>query len=109
MLAVAIALLWTSRDRTGSLARWSFYFFLACLLHTALDIPTHVHDGPLLVFPLNWSIRFRSSISYWDPNYFGREFTYFELALDALLLLVLAVIPGLKRVGKLVEMNTRNR
>ncbi|MEM8714252.1 MAG: metal-dependent hydrolase [Cyanobacteria bacterium P01_A01_bin.3] len=109
VLAVAIALLWTSRDRIGSLARWSFYFFLACLLHTALDIPTHVHDGPLLLFPLNWSIRFRSSISYWDPNYFGREFTYFELALDALLLLVLAVIPGLKRVGTLVGITPRRR
>ncbi|MEM9568326.1 MAG: metal-dependent hydrolase [Cyanobacteria bacterium P01_E01_bin.34] len=109
VLAVTLALLWSSRDRIGSLARWSFYFFLACLLHTALDIPTHVHDGPLLFFPLNWSIRFLSPISYWDPNYFGREFTYFELALDILLLLVLAVIPGLKRIGTLVGMNIRRR
>lgn len=107
VLAVAIALLWTSRDRLGSLARWSFYFFLACLLHTALDIPTHVYDGPLLLFPLNWSVRFQSPISYWDPDYFGREFAYVELALDAMLLLVLTVIPGIERVKKLVGTRAR--
>ena len=109
VLVVAIALLWSSRNRIGSWARWSFYFFLACLLHTALDIPTHVHDGPLLFFPINWSLRFRSSVSYWDPDYFGREFTYFELALDAILAVVLAVIPGVKRVWKLVGITNRQR
>ncbi|MGK7913851.1 MAG: metal-dependent hydrolase [Synechococcus sp.] len=109
VLTVAIALLWTSRDRIGSLARWSFYFFLACLLHTAIDIPTHVHDGPLLFFPLNWNIRFRGPISYWDPDYFGREFTYFELALDAILLLLVAAIPWIKRVGKRLGILSRHR
>ena len=98
LLGVAIALLWNYRDRFGSLARWGFYFFLACLLHTALDIPTHVDDGPLLLFPLNWTLRFRSPISYWDPDYFGRQFAYFEIALDLILVAVLAAIPILKRL-----------
>ena len=98
LLGIAITLLWNYRDRVGSPARWGFYFFLACLLHTALDIPTHVHDGPLLLFPANWTIRFRSTVSYWDPAYFGRQFAYFEIALDAILVAVLAIIPGLKRL-----------
>ena len=109
VLGVAIALLWTSRDRLGSFARWCFYFFLACLLHTALDIPTHVHDGPLLLFPLNWSLRFRSPVSYWDTEYFGREFAYFELTLDFILLTVLAVVPSLKRILRMAGLRTPQR
>ena len=98
VLLVALSCLWTSRDRVGSLSRWGFYFFMACLLHTAIDISTHVNDGPLLLFPLNWNLRFYSPISYWDPEYFGREFALFELSLDMLLLTVLAIIPGFKRL-----------
>ncbi len=71
---------------TGRKRRWLRWFFLSCALHTGIDIVTHHNDGPLLLFPLNWSLRFSSPISYWDPNYYGGIFTVFELTLDAVLL-----------------------
>jgi hypothetical protein len=55
--------------------RWApalFWFALSCGLHTAIDIPLHTDDGPLLLFPFYWEERFRSPISYWDPAYYGR-------------------------------------
>lgn len=68
-------------------------FWLACaaLLHTLIDIPLHVDDGPLLLFPLNWRWRFESAISYWDPAYYGREWSIFEHLFDAALLVYLGV------------------
>ncbi|NNF53185.1 MAG: hypothetical protein HKN03_01960 [Acidimicrobiales bacterium] len=47
-------------------------FALGCLLHTAMDIPVHHDDGPLYLFPFNWSLRFSSPVSYWDPAHYGR-------------------------------------
>jgi hypothetical protein len=51
-----------------------------------VDIATHVDDGPLLLFPLHWTLRFQSPVSYWDRTHYGREFTIFELTLDVLCL-----------------------
>ncbi|WP_017326024.1 metal-dependent hydrolase [Synechococcus sp. PCC 7336] len=96
VLAIAIAILWSSRRAIGSLQRWGLHFFLSCSIHTALDILTHVNDGPLLLFPLNWSLRFESPISYWDHRYFGREFTVFEIVLDLLLIVLLFILPKLR-------------
>lgn len=48
------------------------------------------------LFPFEWSVRFQSPVSYWDPRFFGREFTVFELLLDLVLLLYLFG-PGLWR------------
>ena len=89
VIAIGLALCWSYRNAAEGLRRWGFDFFLSCLLHTAIDIPTHVHDGPLLLFPLNWSWRFVSPISYWDSRYFGREFAIFELSLNVILLVIL--------------------
>ncbi len=69
--------------------RWAnslLWFALSCLIHTTVDILTHAEDGPLLLFPLNWNMRFHSPVSYWDPRYYGRQFGYVELALDIALL-----------------------
>lgn len=55
------------------------------LLHTIIDIFTHHMDGPLFLFPLNWTYRFMSPISYWEPEYFGNQFRIFEYVLDILL------------------------
>lgn len=41
------------------------------LLHSVIDIAVHHDDGPLLFFPVSWSIRFRSPVSYWDPDHYG--------------------------------------
>jgi hypothetical protein len=61
--------------------RWGaalFWFALACTLHTLIDIPLHTDDGPLLLFPLNFAVRYRSPISYWDPAYYGNLWAPFE-------------------------------
>ena len=55
-----------------------FWFGLACTLHTAIDIPLHYDDGPLLFFPFDWQSRFYSPVSYWDPARYGRPFAIFE-------------------------------
>ena len=89
ILVTALIFFWPHQHHLGSEQHWYFWFFAGCLLHTALDIPTHVDDGPLLLFPLEWTIRFQSPISYWDPRYYGREFSRFEAILDLILLIYL--------------------
>ncbi len=84
LLLTGIAVVWKKRRNIGSVDRWLFWFLLACLLHSVVDILTHADDGPLLFFPFNWVLRFHSPISYWDPRYHGREFSRFELILDGL-------------------------
>jgi hypothetical protein len=66
-----------------------FWFAAACALHTAIDIPVHYDDGPLLLFPFEWTVRFYSPLSYWDPRRYGAEFTIFEH------LLVLGMLVGM--------------
>ena len=63
----------------------TFLFWLAAsmLLHTIIDIFTHISDGPLFLFPLNWTYRFRSSLSYWES---GSSFIIIEYLFDALLI-----------------------
>ncbi|MGA1409534.1 MAG: hypothetical protein ACO37W_07345, partial [Prochlorotrichaceae cyanobacterium] len=63
-----------------------------CLLHTSLDIPTHANDGPLLLFSLNWTLRFASPISYWDSLYYGTEVSRVESGL-AIFLAAYLLIP----------------
>lgn len=41
------------------------------LLHSLLDILVHHDDGPLVFFPVSWSIRVSSPVSYWDPDHYG--------------------------------------
>ncbi|NJP04697.1 MAG: hypothetical protein HC837_03225 [Chloroflexaceae bacterium] len=81
MLVLLLLPLWHYRQRINSWGRWMYWFLLACLLHSVIDIATHGNDGPLLLFPFQWSIRFYSPVSYWDPAYYGREFALFELVL----------------------------
>lgn len=46
-------------------------FALGCLLHTVLDIPVHHNDGPLVLFPFDWSTRINSPVSYYDRDHYG--------------------------------------
>lgn len=96
ILLAGIVLVWPTRRNIGSRSRWWFWFLTACGLHAIIDILTHANDGPLLLFPLNWTIRFNSPLSYWDDRYYGREFQWFELGLDGVLLLYL-IAPRLYR------------
>jgi hypothetical protein len=67
--------------------RWAgrlFWFLMACLLHTGVDILTHADDGPLIFFPFDWQTRFHSPISYWDKRYHASTFQWFELGLNVM-------------------------
>lgn len=75
---------WKLGSRWGAKLYW---FALACLLHTVIDIPLHHDDGPLLLFPLNWSWRFYSPVSYWDKNHHGQRWAKIEHLVDFGLLL----------------------
>jgi hypothetical protein len=66
---------WRQGRRWGSALFW---LGCACALHTAIDIPLHYNDGPLLFFPFDWQTRFYSPVSYWDPDRFGIPFAIFE-------------------------------
>jgi hypothetical protein len=90
ILCMGLALVWRKRRNIGSRSRWLFWFLLACLGHSVIDIFTHVDDGPLLLFPFDWQTRFQSSVSYWDDRYYGEEFQQFELSLNLLLLVYLS-------------------
>jgi len=73
-------------DRQGvSWAHRAWWFALGAALHSATDIVTHVDDGPLLLFPFEWTLRFASPVSYWDPNHYGAAFTVVEHLIDALI------------------------
>ena len=85
VLLVGILVVWRSRRNIGSVQRWLFWFLVSCLFHSAIDIFTHVDDGPLIFFPFDWHTRFRSAISYWDDRYYGQIFQPIELALDVML------------------------
>jgi len=63
-----------------------FWFAVACAFHSIVDILTHHNDGPLLLFPFNWQVRFISPVSYWDPDHYGDIFSVFELTLDVAIL-----------------------
>lgn len=58
----------TTRARLGGALQ---AFALGCAVHTAVDIPVHHDDGPLLLFPVEWSLRFASPVSYYDPDNYG--------------------------------------
>ena len=78
----------------GLRRRWRWGHALVWLargagLHTLVDIFTHHSDGPLIFFPLNWSYRFASPISYWEAGYYAWIVSPIEHALDLLFLFYL--------------------
>lgn len=93
VLAVALLVTRLSTGTTRFLDSWWTWFFASCMLHTLIDIPVHHDDGPLVFWPIDWSYRFESPVSYWDPNHFGRP----AMAFEALLAIVLLARLLLKR------------
>jgi membrane-bound metal-dependent hydrolase YbcI (DUF457 family) len=81
-----------AQKRWGSFLLW---FALGAGLHSLIDVFTHADDGPILFFPLKWSYRFNSPISYWDPEHYGLIFAPLEHVLD--LLLIIALIRAWRR------------
>lgn len=72
------------QTRGYTIALWVFIFAISALVHTVLDILTHHDDGPLLLFPFNFTVRFVSPVSYWDFSHYGQIFVIFEVVVDAL-------------------------
>jgi hypothetical protein len=77
---------WISWKRGHAWGMVLFWFAVGCGFHTAIDIFTHVDDGPVLFFPLNWHYRFPGPISYWDPKHGGRIFAPLEHLLVLMIL-----------------------
>lgn len=75
--------------------RWGvplFWLALSMLTHTVFDIVTHHSDGPLFLFPLNWTYRFASPVSNSEAGYYGGIITIIEYAVDVLIIGYLAVV-----------------
>jgi hypothetical protein len=86
LLLLALVSLWPVRSPQGTVWCWLWWFCGACLFHSIVDVLTHVDDGPLILFPFEWTLRFRSPVSYWDSRHYGAEFAIFEVTLDLILL-----------------------
>ncbi len=74
--------------------RWGlilFWLAISMQLHTLIDIVTHSSDGPLIFFPVNWTYRFQSPISYWESTAYGVLFMIFEYLLDAVIVIYFIV------------------
>ncbi len=64
--------------RRGQWGAALFWFGCACALHTAIDIPVHYDDGPLIFFPFDWETRVYGPISYWEQGRGGEWFVIVE-------------------------------
>lgn len=83
---VFLALGWWGMQRNFRWGRFLFWLAVGTTIHTMIDIPTHSSDGPLFLFPLSWTFRFSSPVSYWEAENHGWLFIVFEYTLDAILL-----------------------
>ena len=59
-------------------------FAAGCFLHTAMDIPVHHNDGPLVFFPFDWETRFDSPVSYYDADHYGKIVAPIDFAITIL-------------------------
>ncbi|MBW4514481.1 MAG: metal-dependent hydrolase [Timaviella obliquedivisa GSE-PSE-MK23-08B] len=105
LLLLGLGWAWQSsrRGEENKLSLWFLWFFLACLLHSVIDVLTHVDDGSLIFFPFDWTTRFQSVVSYYDHRYYGREFSVFERSLNLFFLLYLLYSPVYQYLRKLVQ------
>jgi len=86
MLLSGLALCALVGSRAPALAHRLSWFLAACLVHASVDVLTHHDDGPLLLFPFDWELRFASPVSYWDHRHYATPFLLFEVTLDLALL-----------------------
>ncbi|WP_421857563.1 zinc dependent phospholipase C family protein [Oricola sp.] len=62
-------------------------FALGAIVHLAGDFPVHAADAHPHFWPLSdW--RFQSPVSYWDRNYYGDTFAFFEMLLGVALAVI---------------------
>jgi hypothetical protein len=77
LLSIVFLYLWKRRSLVYLFASWS--------LHAFVDFWLHARDAYMHFWPLS-NYRFFSPVSYWDPQYYGREFGLFETILYWVLL-----------------------
>ncbi|MEM8744451.1 MAG: metal-dependent hydrolase [Pseudomonadota bacterium] len=97
-LLAALAVLFVNAER-----RSPFLAFLAGAAgHAVLDIFTHVEDGPLLLWPLDWETRVVGPVSHWDARFGGLVVTAVELTLWMGTLIVVSTRPwpGMRVTGR---------
>lgn len=102
VVVACLYLLATQTRRSSTPAAWQrrlASFAAGCALHIAVDIPVHHDDGPVVFWPLDWSYRLESPVSYWDPNHFGAIVAPIDLALTVIGGTTLAVSLWRRRQG----------
>jgi membrane-bound metal-dependent hydrolase YbcI (DUF457 family) len=82
ILAALAAIGWFGSKRDQDWGAILFWFAIGARFHSLIDIFTHHNDGPLLLFPLNWSLRFISPVSFGHPDHYGHIFAPLEHLLD---------------------------
>lgn len=78
------AMLLATKSASGIAGRRVNSFALGAALHIAMDIPVHVDDGPVLLWPLNWSYRFEAPFSYYDADHYGQWIAPVDMAITVL-------------------------
>ena len=73
LLGIALAVAWYTRHRAWAL------LFASMMIHCLLDFPVHHDDGHRHFFPFS-EFRFRSPVSYWDPEHYGNLVAFVEMA-----------------------------
>lgn len=76
-LAILTILAWASL--AGRFRDTALSFLTGAAFHSVVDIAVHYDDGSLLFWPLDWSLRFQSPVSHWDPAHYGSWFLMFEV------------------------------
>lgn len=66
--------------RNGTCRTYCLAFLAGAATHAVADILSHVSDGPLVLWPLDNSLRLTGPFSHWDPAYGGLWVTGCELA-----------------------------
>lgn len=95
-VAVLLILYRLLKLRRRDARRILLWFLLGWLGHTIADFLTHADDTRALFWPVSgweWS----SPVSYWNPEYYGREFFLVQHTLIALISVLLLVKRLLRR------------
>ncbi|HZY66915.1 MAG TPA: hypothetical protein VFE21_13690 [Rubrobacteraceae bacterium] len=97
-VAVLLTIYWVARLGRMDRRRILLWFLIGWLGHTFADFLTHVDDTRPLFWPIfDW--QWASPISYYNPNYYGREFFFISHALIALTIAALLLRRLTRRKG----------
>ncbi len=99
-LLIYAILLWRFVDKPNTRGHWWLSFVFGCMIHSVIDILTHHDDGPVLLFPFDWHIRFSSPVSYWDRTHYASQFFWVELGINLVLLGYLFLPKLIQRFSK---------